>query len=225
MMRRTLVTAAAAAVLTTGGRLDAQACLGRASFSSGGARVGANYRSVSIYGGEIGYGKTASWFGVAQGDRWQTSRAPSYSASWNRVMATAGYQVPLKTSGFEACPLASIGYYFSAQSRSVDSHSDYTSRQYQLGGAIGYSAGASTDWMVVPSFAMQFVRQTSNGTWEYSNQTFRGSPPPYDFGLSTFTLGITKNRFTFSPFLQRPFGIRYSTTHWGLGLGYNVGRK
>jgi len=225
MTHRILVTAAAAMVVTIGTQAGGQTCLGRASFSSGSARVGANYRSVSIYGGEVGYGKTASWFGLAQGDRWQKSDAPTFSASWSRLMATAGYQVPIKTSGFEVCPLASFGYYVSGQSHTINSNSDYTGRQYQLGGAIGYSAGASRDWMVVPSLAMQFVRQTANGTWEYGDQTFRGSPPAYDFGLSTFTLGITKDRFTFSPFLQRPFGTRSLTTHWGLGLGYNVGKK
>jgi len=226
MTHRTLMTAAAAMVLTVGTQSNEQTCLGRASFSSGVARVGAHYRSVSIYGGEVGYGKTASWFGLAQGDRWQTDRDPSFSASWNRVTATTGYQIPLEASGFEACPLASVGYFFSGQSRNVNSNSDYTGRQFRLGGAIGYAAGtSSTDWMVVPSFAMQFARQTLSGTWEYGNQTFTGSQPSHDFGLWTFTLGITKDRFTFSPILQRAVGICCPTTQWGLGLGYNVGGK
>src|SRR6478672_3607374 len=109
----------------------AQTCLGRASFGRGAARVGANYRSISIYGGEVAYGKSGSLFGVAQGDAWQSNHEPS-SASWKRLMATAGYQVAVKSSGVELCPMASLGHYFSGRTEGPTYSSDYSGQQYEL---------------------------------------------------------------------------------------------
>lgn len=203
---------------------QSQTCLGRASFGRGAARVGANYHSVSVYGGELGYGKSGSLFGIAQGDAWESNRDPS-SASWKRLMATGGYQVVVKNSGLELCPVASLGHYFSGRTEGPNYSSDYSGQQYEIGGAIGYGSSSASDWTVVPSFAMKFVRQSASGTWMYNGQVLNGHPPAYHYGVSTFTLGITGNGVTISPFLDHRFGIRYTTTQWGLGLAYNVGRK
>jgi hypothetical protein len=214
---------------------DGQTCLGRASFRHGSARVGANYRSVSVYGGEVGYGKPGSLFGIVQGDAWQSNHEPDNAASWKRVMLAGGTQLEIKSSGFELCPLAAVGFYFSGQARNNTGYdSDYTGRQYELGGAIGYSGAwaaangtqrAASSWTTIPSLGLRWVRQTSSGTWRYGNgQQFTGSPPAYDYGLATFTFGIANNALTISPFLQKQLGTRFTSTNWGIGFGYNVGK-
>ena len=170
MKRRALLAAAITLASTT--EADAQACLGRAAFSSGAVRTSIGYQSVNWYGGEIAVGSAQSGFGAARFETYQPGHSSSASTfSSTRMLVSGGTQVRVGRAQF--CPIAGLGHANSESS--FDSRRlESTVRRYEIGGAIGTSTGARDDVHVIPSLAIKYVLE--NGLAGERNQGFGLAP-------------------------------------------------
>jgi len=221
MKRRALLAAAITLASTT--EADAQACLGRAAFSSGAVRTSIGYQSVNWYGGEIAVGSAQSGFGAARFETYQPGHSSSASTfSSTRMLVSGGTQVRVGRAQF--CPIAGLGHANSESS--FDSRRlESTVRRYEIGGAIGTSTGARDDVHVIPSLAIKYVLESASGTITTAGIPSRFNNRGTSHGESVWSLGFAYGSVAVTPFVVAPFGIRFLRTDWGVHVSYNFGRR
>jgi hypothetical protein len=226
-MKRPVLFLASALVLSSA-VAHAQACLGHVSFRNGAARAGIAYMDHS-YTGEVGYGSKSLGFATARFDAYRRNLT-SFDASANRAVVAAGIQMDVGDSRLQVCPVAAFGlitassHVDGSQSRpTIDNKS--SGRRYEIGGALGYAPVHDGNWHVTPSVAVNYVRESMSGHSTTDEVVGPRGTFSYHFGLTTASLGITRNGLGIRPFMHRPFGVRNANTQLGVGASFNFGGR
>lgn len=135
----------------------------------------------------------------------------------------------LGKTGLQVCPVAAFGLFKGtskfATTSFPDFSSDYSGQHYGLGGAFGYAGVSTNELRLIPSIAVRFVRETTSGTTVSQGVSQKYDGVGYQYGLTTLALGIARNGFAVTPFLQRAFATRGGRVQWGLGASYNFGKR
>jgi hypothetical protein len=219
MLLRAGVILFGAAVATS---LQAQTCLGTASFAVAPLRIGGSVGTatgVSTYGLSAAVGKRVGAFGSAGVERAEFS---DVDASATILNLSAGYAIaPGPSSTVQFCPRV----LFTLQSGpNVDdgfvSFSN-SARVLGLGGAIGDDLVVTPTLDFVPSFAASFETAHSDVTFadDREHETI-------NYGELDFAVGFVLNRkLTIQPAVLVPFAAEGATSTFQLLVAYSLGRR
>lgn len=215
---RVLVPAAAiaAAVPTS---LDAQTCLGNASFAANHLQMSGTYAFTSDFdelGAAFVSGSNSVFAGLG---------VSSYSAEGGdpnlRIGGSVGYQVPVSASGrVQACPLLRVSYGLPTDDYN-GSGGELTTQSYGLGLAFGGTMLQRERLALVPSVQATVQRDVF---------TIKGGLAPDDiadtYATVGFALGIVMNEaLSLRPSVSVPVNASFDEPLFGIGLSLNYGRR
>ena len=217
-MRRALVPFLLLALLVTG-RSAAQTCLGMPSFANGRMQLAPGIAiadGATSYGGSVGYGAPASFYGAAG---FSATDYEDVVASAENVSVSAGYQVPLQAGRAELCPLASLSLGWGPDDL-LGPGVDVSNRTVAVGAAFGVVLGHGSRVQLMPtaSFLLASTRLTlDNGIQSGSDSD----------GYGALTLGtgfVFSSRYSLNPSVTIPVGLSGSDPSFGLQAGIHFGR-
>jgi hypothetical protein len=220
-MRRLLL---AGSLVALAAQLSAQVCRGFQSFDSHRGRLGLSYANrpdVNLYGLSAAYGSNDGGFGTLEYLRGNASNTVGGDFTSDGAEGTMGAEITHERLGSVAlCPLGGLAIENSRGSSAVGSASVHT-RTYFLGVAGGFTSALTNTVRLIPSVEVVFRSDEENGssTFNGSSATFSGVRTEYV--LTTVSLGVAVNSFTFAPVYQRRFGKR--PTWWGFRASWALG--
>ena len=214
----------AAAVVLPAAALDAQTCLGLASFDTHPVRIGASVGSqddLTSLGLNVNFGQRQGAFGgVGVGLTQFDDEDLDEDAT--TISGSLGYQIPLGTNtrssrGPQVCPIGAVGYTIGPDVGNVDT------RVLSLQG--GFALGAPVDLTpavrLTPFGALSLLHQRLSVTSDDDDGEFNDNESG---GLLDIGAGLIFNdRFTIRPSVNIPIGFDRSDTGFSLTLGLSFG--
>jgi hypothetical protein len=223
-MKRVLTFAALTCTLV--GRVDAQACLGRASFASGVYRAGLTYQDPDAYGGQFAYGTVHSGFVAADLTAIRPAELPSgASSSSTRIGGTVGSQITVsQRARAEFCPTFGIGMAFGS-SEFPNRSSDFRTRNIDLGFTFGMATGPAEELHFIPSAGVKYAFEGTSGTSTSNGVSVKYTTQTSATGYWVLALGVARGTITVTPLTYVPIGSTSRKSQWGVGVTYNFGRR
>ena len=212
-----------AALVATPAAVNAQRCLGTASFADGQLRahIGTSsvpgYQSYSV-GLSLGHDRGA--FVGASASRGEYDNS---DITFNGLGASVGYQVPVGTR-VQVCPQVFVGRSTSTW-YAGRSHVDYWSTATGISTAVGVTAWSSRRFDLVPSAELAYTRssgrmQAASGGVENEARGTYGSG-----GLLLAPGLIFGKVITVNPFISLPVGVRGAKHVTGVSFAISFGSK
>jgi hypothetical protein len=215
---RALIPALAVATLAFASDLEAQACLGNASFSTNHLQLNADANfanDVQDFGASFVGGSGSYFAGVGVGGV-SYDGAPSSLG----VRGLLGTQVPVSSGSWQVCPVLRIGAGF-GPSDFDGVGGDLSTRSFGFGFAVGGEMMRSDRLVLVPSLSLGFG---------YDQLKVSGGALPTTtddtFGLAGFALGIViSDQLSIRPSISKPVSARNEDPIFGIGIALNYGGR
>ncbi|MFA6166931.1 MAG: hypothetical protein WC700_09960 [Gemmatimonadaceae bacterium] len=203
--------------------VNAQRCLGTASFADGHLRAQVGRSSVQGWrstrvGLSLGHERGAFVSGGASRGTYDNS-----DVTVNGLSASVGYQVPVGTR-VQVCPTLSVGrstftYYTSR------SHVDYWGTATGISTSVGVTAWSSSRFDFVPSAELAYSRSS-----ERMQSATRGmeneAQGTYGSGGLSITAGLIFGKvISVSPFVALPVGVRGANNVSGISVAISFGNR
>jgi hypothetical protein len=212
-----------ASLVATPAVVNAQRCLGTASFADGhlraqvGTSSAADWRYYQV-GLTMGRERGAFVTGAASRGTYEHS-----DVTFNGLSGSVGYQVPVGTR-LQVCPQVFVGRSTSTWNAGR-SHVDYWSTATGISTAVGVSAWSSRRFDLVPSAELTYTRSSGRmqaATGGVENEA-RGT---YGSGGLLLASGLIFGKvITVNPFISLPVGVRGAKHVTGVSVSINFGSR
>lgn len=212
-----------ASLVATPAVVNAQRCLGTASFADGHLRAQVGTSSLSgwrYYQAGLAIGRERGAFVSGGASR---GRYRDFDFTNNGLSASVGYQVPLGTR-LQLCPKLNV-----ARSTSTwyggGSHTDYWGNAIGISTAVGASLWSSPRFDLVPSAELSFA--VSSARMQSATQGIeREVSASGRTGALSLASGLIFGKVvTVSPFISVPLGVRGVGTVSGVALSVSFGSR
>ena len=229
-----VVLAAVATLLVT--PLNAQTCVGAASFAAGPLRVEAQVKfrnGQSTLGGSVSAGAPNSFFAGLGIQRTYHDSVQSPTSIYaieppsTDYAVDAGYQLPLGATGqLQICPIARYDHTSAVLRDPSTILTHVTGDLGAFGVALGGIASQSQNVDFVPAISMEYstlhsrVRQDAPFSFTIDQRS------ESHFWTATLTAGLVLNRVvSLRPNVIIPFGIADANATYGITIGFNFGGR
>ena len=213
----------AAAALLPAARLEAQSCLGNASFDVHPVRLGGSIGSsndVTTLGLDVNFGQREGTFGGV-GIGLTQFDDDGIDEDATTISGSLGYQIPLGTTrssrGPQVCPIGAVGYTLGPDVGNVDTRI----LTLQGGFALGAPVTLTPAVRLTPFGALSLLHQRLSISDDDNDQDFDESESGGIFNLGAGL--IFNDRFTIRPSVDIPIGFDNSDTGFSLTLGLSFG--
>lgn len=199
---------------------SAQLCAGAASFTTGRMQAGGQLLSnddYSSYGIGLNIGNARGVFGGAQIANNDYDFVDE-SGLW--LGAGGGYQLQPSKTGFQVCPVASIGFGMGPDNIG-GSETDLSVRELSAGAIIGKVVHREGSLQVIPTGGLSFV------STKVTLDSPAGSEDVSDtfFALNVGAGLVLNSVWTIRPMLSLPFGADGRDESISLNVSYNFGKR
>ena len=215
-----LSVAAVVSLIFAAQSANAQLCAGAASFTTGRMQAGGQLLSnddYSSYGVGLGVGNARGLFGGAQIANNDYDFVDE-SGLW--LGASGGYQMQPSKTGFQVCPVASVGFGMGPDNIG-GSETDLSVREISAGAIIGKLVHREGSLQVIPTGGLSFVSTKvtldAPGASEDVSDTF--------FALNVGAGLVVNSVWTIRPMLSLPFGADGRDESISLNVSYNFGKR
>jgi hypothetical protein len=212
----------AAAALLPLAQLDAQTCLGNASFDVHPVRLGGflgSTNDVSTLGLDVNFGQREGAFGGVGVGLTQFDD-DDLDEDATTISGSLGYQIPLGTtrrSGPQVCPIGVVGYTIGPDVGNVDTRILTLQGGFSLGAPVTLTPSVRLTPFGALSLLHQRLSLSDDGSDDEFNESESGGILNLGAGL------IFNDRFTIRPSLDIPIGFDESDTGFSLTLGLSFG--
>jgi hypothetical protein len=220
---KSIVPAVVAGLFTLGANsLEAQSCLGTASFTAGPARLGvagAFPEGAKEFGGQLAYGQVNGGFGAVSVARATANDADVSSMTYG---VTGGYQLNLgQRGGAQLCPVGGLSYSTTDEVEFLGSSIDASARTFQAGLAVGAPLNAGATAQLVPFGSLSLANTSATVTVDGED-----SSNDETYGVMQLGAGLVLGRaITVQPSVSIPLGLEDADAVFSVAMGFNFGAR
>jgi hypothetical protein len=213
------LSAVAALLLLAALPANAQLCAGTAPYTRGRMQLGGQLVSnndYSSYGIGLNFGRARGFYG---GPQIANNNYDFINESGLWIGGSGGYQTRPARSGYQICPVASIGFGLGPDNIG-GGNTDMSVRQISAGAIVGMVVHRDRDFQFIPTGGLSIVNSKvtldSPGGSADESDTF--------FALDLGAGFLVNSVWTIRPMLSIPFGGDGRDESLALGVSYNFGR-
>jgi hypothetical protein len=219
-MRRLVEPIIVCICLTLPAAIEAQACQGAASFSSGPVRIGAGFNTsdgVKSYGAQLAAGVGAGLYGSAALSRAEYDNVANAGVV---IDVTAGYAIDLTPShAAQFCPLASFGYQSGPDIDTGIGTISTSAHAVGFGGSFGGAIAVAPSFDFVPFVAAEYWIQQASASNAGSTVSSSTNYTSIDIGAGF----VVNKMLTLQPAVSIPVGLTDGKATFQLAFAFNFG--